>query len=256
MKTKNMTILHLRKSIDRSPSRPTFFLIPLVFACFALSPMARAVMPPPDGSYPGQNTAEGQQALFSLTTGIFNTADGFHALFHDTNGSHNTAVGDDALFSDVGGSNNTATGDHALFSNTIGNNNAAYGYQALFGNDGFDNTAVGYQALYSNTTGSSNTADGVEALFQNDTGNNNIALGRAAGVNLDTGDNNIDIGNGGFHGEANTIRIGTQGTQTNAYIAGIFPVSVPNGLGVVVDSTGHLGTVASSQRFQDEIKPM
>src|SRR5205823_11347728 len=57
-------------------------------------------------------------------------------------------------------------------------------------------------------------------------------------------------------GESNIIRIGTQGEQTNTYVAGIFAVSVPNGLGVVVDSTGHLGTVASSQRFKDEIKPM
>ena len=35
-KIKNMTTLHLRKSIDRSPSRDRFVLIPLVLACFAL----------------------------------------------------------------------------------------------------------------------------------------------------------------------------------------------------------------------------
>ena len=43
------------------------FVVPLV--CFGLLPKAQAVNPPPDGGYPGGNTAEGQNALFSLTTG-------------------------------------------------------------------------------------------------------------------------------------------------------------------------------------------
>ena len=38
-------------------------LIVLTLACFALSPGARAVDPPPDGGYPGDNTAEGEDAL-------------------------------------------------------------------------------------------------------------------------------------------------------------------------------------------------
>src|SRR6476659_7620474 len=42
-------------------------LIALTLGCFALSPQARAVSPPPDGGYPNNNTAEGQDALFSLT---------------------------------------------------------------------------------------------------------------------------------------------------------------------------------------------
>ena len=33
---------------------------------FAFLPMARAVLPPPDGGYPGGNTAEGVSALASL----------------------------------------------------------------------------------------------------------------------------------------------------------------------------------------------
>jgi len=76
MKTKNMTILHLRKSIGRSPLRLGFLLIGLALAWFALSPPAQAVTPPPDGGYPGFNTAEGDNALFSLTTGTNNTATG------------------------------------------------------------------------------------------------------------------------------------------------------------------------------------
>src|SRR4030095_5747672 len=51
----------------------------------------------------------------------------------------------------------------------------------------------------------------------------------------------IDIGNEGVADEANTIRIGTTGTQTNAYIAGSAGVSIP-GAPVVVDASGHLGT--------------
>jgi len=42
------------------------FLIPLVLACFALSPRAQAVTPAPDGGYPGFNTAEGFNALLAL----------------------------------------------------------------------------------------------------------------------------------------------------------------------------------------------
>jgi hypothetical protein len=97
METKNMTIQHFKKSIDQSPLR-LLFLIPLVLACFALSPpIALAVTPPPDGGYANLNTAEGDFALFSLTTGTENTALGFKALYSDTIGFLNTATGRFAL---------------------------------------------------------------------------------------------------------------------------------------------------------------
>jgi hypothetical protein len=80
-------------------------------------------------------------------------------------------------------------------------------------------------------------------------------LGTSAGT-LTTGDNNIDIGNVGAAAESSTIRIGTQGTQTGAYIAGIYEATVAKGVGVVVDDTGHLGTKSSSERFKQDIKPM
>src|SRR5207249_4051057 len=83
-----------------------------------------------------------------------------------------------------------------------------------------------------------------------------IALGANAGQNLTTGDNNIDIGNAGVAGESNTIRIGTVRTHANTFIAGISGVTVAGGVGVIIDSKGHLGTVVSSERFKDEIKPM
>src|ERR1700686_2591411 len=97
-KTKNMTILHLKKSIGRSPWRFGFLLIPLMLVCLSFTPIARAVNPPPDGGYGGANTAEGTDALFSRTTGVWNTALGYQALYHVTSGNQNTATGFQTLF--------------------------------------------------------------------------------------------------------------------------------------------------------------
>jgi hypothetical protein len=96
-------------------------------------------------------------------------------------------------------------------------------------------------------------ATGDEALSQNTTGSFNIALGIIAGDNLTTGDNNIDIGNEGIAAEANTIRIGTG--QSATYIAGINGATASGGAAVFVNSDGKLGTIQSSARFKDEIKP-
>jgi Chaperone of endosialidase len=281
-----------RHSISRSPLRYGLFFIPLVLAAFALSPTAHAQLsPPPDGGYAGDNTAEGTDALFSLTAGTENTAIGFDALTSNTTGDSNTATGSialgsnttgvrntangfAALNSNTTGERNTATGRAALTFNTTGNNNTADGHDALFNNTtairntasgsfalfsnttGPDNTAVGYFALFFNTTGDSNTATGYDALLNNTTGAGNIALGNFAGSNLTTGNNNIDIGNLGVAGEANTIRIGTVGTQTATYIAGIMGKTVGRGIPVIIDNTGNLGTANSSARFKHEIKPM
>ena len=281
----------------------------VVLGCFALSPPAQAQLPPPapDGGYPNQNTAEGDSALFSLTTGTANTAIGNSALTNNTSGSLNTAIGVFALFnnstgnsntatgvnalvSNRTGSNNTATGDgalsinttgmentatgaNALATNTMGTDNTATGFDALVNNTmGGSNTATGLQALDSNTTGGNNTANGENALFFNTTGFNNtaegfqallnnrgssnIAVGSNAGLNLTTGNSNIDIGNQGVAGEAAKIRIGTVGTQTKTFIAGIHGTTASGGVAVFVNSAGQLGTVTSSARFKDEIKPM
>src|SRR6266496_1397597 len=84
LKNKNMTTLSLRNLVNHAPLRRGVLLIALTLACFALSPTARAVLPAPDGGYPGSNTAEGTNALFSLTFGSSNTAIGFDALYHNT----------------------------------------------------------------------------------------------------------------------------------------------------------------------------
>jgi hypothetical protein len=172
--------------------------IPLVLITFALVGFAliqntQAVSPAPDGGYPGGNTAEGQAALLSLTTGGFNTAVGFLSLRSDTTGNFNTAVGAGTLLANTT-DNNTATGAGALLSNTTGTDNTASGAFALFFNTtGSHNTANGDQALFSNTSGSENTATGLDALAFNTTGMWNTAIGSNALFNT-TGLGNTGIG--------------------------------------------------------------
>src|SRR5439155_1159113 len=105
-------------------------------------------------------------------------------------------------------------------------------------------------------TANFNTANGFQALYNNTTGASNIALGYNAGTNLTTGSNNIEIGNVGVAGESKHIRIGTTGTHTHTFISGISGATVAGGVGVIIDTSGHLGTVVSSERFKDAIKPM
>ena len=191
--------------------------IAVTLVCFGLLPNAQAVDPPPDGGYPGGNTAEGTDALFTLTTGVSNTGLGFKALYHDTTGDANTATGRQALFSNTTGGSNTANGFNALLTNTTGD----------------FNTAIGVNALY-NTTGSSNTAIGVAAgdLL---TGNGNVCIGR--GVH-------------GVAGENNTTRIRNI-SDTVQPVVGIDPDYV------TVDSNGRLGRAnVSSRRYKHDIKPM
>jgi len=157
--------------------RLSAFLIATWLACLPCLPNAQAVSPAPDGGYPGGNTAEGQNALLSLTTGTYNTAIGIYSLLSLTDGSFNTAVGAGALLFNVGdqasgeGTQNTAVGRAALLNNTTGANN----------------TATGTTALLNNTTGNDDVAGGVRALFLNTTGSNNIAIGSSALPNNTSG---------------------------------------------------------------------
>jgi hypothetical protein len=106
-------------------------LITLALLCFALLPHAQAVVPPPDGFYPGLNTAEGQNALLSLTTGQGNTAAGWLSLRNTTTANFNTAIGAATLVLNTA-DQNTAASTGALFLNTIGFQNTANGaFRAL-----------------------------------------------------------------------------------------------------------------------------
>ena len=227
------------------------------------------------------NTAVGAAAL-NNNYGNSNTASGYAALALNTSGTENTAIGSEALrgSSDAGhanavGSFNTATGARALYSNHDGGVNVAAGYKALEANvggfynvasggfalgnntSGSYNVATGANALYYNNTGGTNTATGHQALQNNISGSNNVAVGYQAGNNLTTGSNNIAIGAGvlATAGESNTTRIGKT-TQKKTFIGGIYNKTVASGVGVIVNSSGQLGTVQSSARYKDDIRPM
>ena len=229
------------------------------FGCFALSQTAQAVVPPPDGGYANRNTAEGKDALFSLTTGVDNTALGFQALYNGTTASGNTAVGSQALLSNIASTRNVAVGAGTLDSLTSGEMN----------------TAVGNVSLEQGVSVNFNTALGRHALGRTQ-GDQNTGLGFFAGWNLSgDGTNNIYIGNAGpvpIGTESNTIRIGTQTAtiatvgnppfeshpmpaHTATFIAGITGTAV-TGRPVMINANGKLGTPPSSARFKEGIKPM
>jgi hypothetical protein len=298
--------VNLRNPTNHAPLPCRSFIILLVIACFAVLPKMQAT--PEEGpadratpqevptgpeipeeaptapgiALPGFNTADGQNALASLTTGSANTAVGWFSLFSDTDGSFNTGVGAGALLFNTA-DNNTAFGAAALLFNTTAANNTAVGTAALLNNNGVENTAIGHEALNANTTAHDNTAVGLFAMLNNVdgtsntvigaaalrdnisgddnqavgrgalrfcTGNNNIGIGREAGANMTTADNVISIGSPG-DGTAFT-------TGNRCFIGNIRGVTVGNldGINVIVDSDGQLGTSTSSRRFKKDIKPM
>jgi len=248
----------MKTSIQFQKTTPTL-LIPLTVICFGLAPMVQAVGPDTDGSIAGSNNGEGVGVLVSRTTGIWNTGTGFEALNNLTAGNQNTATGIRSLFSDISGGYNTATGVYSLYTNTTGFFNSATGAYSLTNNTASGNTANGYSALYSNTTGSDNTATGFAALYRNTTASDNTALGAGAGSSPGIGSNNIYIGDAGFVGDNNVIAIGafaSSGTPyAFTYIGGIYD-SLVDDRPVYVRSDGALGTLVSSRRYKEEIKPM
>jgi uncharacterized coiled-coil protein SlyX len=258
------TTLPIRNSMNYSLLRRAFILIPLVLMGFALSPRVRAVTPAPDGGYAGFNTAEGTDALQSLTSGVANTAIGAGALFSNTTGNDNTANGFGALAHDTTGSINTALGFQALFFNATGFENAATGWRALFTNTtGFHNTADGFSALLRNTTGNHNTANGDEALGSNTTGNFNTTDGAHSLENSTTGSGNTALGFGACDNVTtanNVICIGSgvegANVSNSCYIGSVFGQISSGGTAVFINSSGKLGTSTSSRRFKEEIKPM
>jgi hypothetical protein len=139
-----------------------------------------------------------------------------------------------------------------------GSGNSALGLAALRWNaSGASNTALGVQALMFNTHGQNNTAVGGDALSSNSIGSHNVAVGYNAGRNASASSNNsIFIANTGLNGDTGVIKIGTQGTQTQTYIAGIHGATSESGIAVLVDSSGRLGTTTSSRRYKQDIASM
>src|SRR6266496_4184629 len=256
--------------------------------CFGLCQQVQSATdtPDPGGTLPTSNTADGQSALFSLTTGLYNSAFGFlsvlsisdgnfdtgigagallvdtagentavgaGALLVNSTGSHNTAVGTFALFNNVDGSDNNAVGHSALLSNVSGTFNNAHGRNALLNSIGDQNNAMGDDAMFFNTTGSFNTAIGDDALDNNVDGNSNVAIGDEAGAGLGASVNNcIAIGapgDGPFATFDNTCFIGSIFGQ---------PVSDPESqVPVFVDQFNNVGVFnTSSRKLKHDIQPM
>jgi hypothetical protein len=206
------------------------------------------------------NTAIGSVAMGQSNGGYQNIAIGWAAMYGDNFGSSyghfDIAIGAAALENNTTGYQNIAIGGAALDQDTTGYNNTASGHQALFQNTiGYANMASGLQALYSNNSGYRNTAAGTVSLYSNTTGHNNIGVGWGAGANITGGSNNIELGAAGSSSDANTIRIGTQGTHNATYIAGISGSSV-TGADVVVSTTGKLGVLPSSIRYKRDIQAL
>lgn len=186
----------------------------------------------------GQNTGIGASALSSNTTGAYNTATGATALVSNTTGSKNTSLGQGSMLANTTGSDNTAVGFQALTSEVTSGDNTALGYQAMLGATGNFSVAIGSGSL------------------PNATGDNNIAIGYQSGSGVGTGGNNVLIANAGTSTDANLIRIGTLGTHTATYIAGLSGTNITGGAAVVVNGAGQVGVVSSSRRYKQDIQPM
>jgi trimeric autotransporter adhesin len=106
------------------------------------------------------------------------------------------------------------------------------------------NTAEGVGALGGNVNGTFNTAIGDSALFNSTSGSFNIALGSGAGLNVTTAGNVICIGTDGNN------------VDNSCYIGQIFGATSSGGTAVFINSNGRLGTMTSSQRFKESIKPI
>jgi Chaperone of endosialidase len=250
----------------------------VVLVFFALCDDLQAVTPPPDGGYPGQNTAEGQNALLNLNVnnGTNNTAVGWWALRTNVQGDFNTAIGSGALATNTA-DGNTAIGGAALFSNTMGDYNTAAGLLALFHNtvglyntalgastlqsnhQGLSNTAAGYQALYFNDStgtglGSYNSAFGAFALMNNTDGEANSAFGTGAMEFNLTGQDNVAVGTGALlsnlTGGGNTA-IGTDALESsngsnNVALGAFAGLNQDNGSGNVYIGAGMFGVAGES----------
>ncbi len=213
------------------------------------------------------NTAVGTQALTYNGLGSWNSAVGGFTLFLNRTGVANSAFGYQALYSNDSGSaglanGNSAFGFNALAFNVDGGSNNAFGTQALEYNvDGYVNNAFGVNALWYNIDGAANVAIGDSALADNVSGSLNTVVGTLAGSDVE-GNDNIYIGaTSGLPGggsESQTIRIGDPQAILASYIAGIDGATVDpdTSTPVFVDANGKLGTIVSSERFKDDIRPM
>lgn len=189
------------------------------------------------------STFIGANAGNLTNTGTENTAIGSGSLNAITSGQVNTALGQNSLPVLTSGFNNTGCGQTTLFSLTGGNNTTT----------SVANTAVGAAAGQNLVSGAYNILVGGST--------NGTAVGSAGFAYTGAESSNICIGSAGVTGDGNTIRIGSQGgtlgAQNKCFIAGITGVTVASSAPVLINTgTGQLGTVASTKRLKDNIKPL
>ncbi len=205
---------------------------------------------------PNGNTALGEFALVSNTTGGGNTALGGGALSSNTTGNSNAAVGSGALLSNTTGVFNTATGNIALRNNTTGNSNTATGVgRPPKQHHGRRQHRHGVRRPRQQHHGQQQHRHGRQRPLQQHHGQHQHRPGVPSRGQCETGSNNIHIGNAGAAADTAIIRIGTQGTQTATFIEGIYGVTprVADALTVLIDSAGQLGTASSSRRVKTDI---
>ncbi len=210
-----------------------------------------------------RNIGIGTYALSTATTGTFNIAIGDEAMNQSKAASQNIAMGtsalrepDDSSYGNIVlGDNNLTTGGAAISRNVI------IGHDAVdVSSYAYDNTIIGHGAgPTSAAIMTQNTIIGTEAGSGITTSSiNNIFIGQKAGSAENIGSGNICIGHTGGGSEGSIIRLGTTGTHTGCYIAGIRGVTTNNNdaQAVFIDSSGQLGTTSSSRRYKEDIHDM
>ena len=219
------------------------------------------------------NTAIGYDALFRCASN-YNVAVGASTLNYLTSGGNNIAIGYSASYSATTAADNIAIGLNALTTNLSGYQNVTIGNGTMQSATSSSNVAIGHNTMHAITTGNSNTAIGCNSLNGITTGYANVAIGIQAGNSVLAGNNNIFIGNSTFASTdtsncivissqlitalgSNSIAIGFGATpSTTCYIDGIYGASLASGSNVVINSSGHLGTIVSSAKYKTDILPI
>lgn len=208
------------------------------------------------GSY---NVAVGAYAMPSLSSGSDNIAIGYRSNNSIGSQSDNIGIGNGAYYGSSG-SSNIAIGTSAL-QNTSGNFNTCMGFSAMLGSSGASasNSAIGHSSLAAISSGSSNSCLGDSTGTSLNSGSYNVLIGQSAGSGYTTGSesSNILLSASGTASESNVMRLGTAGSGngqvSTCYIAGITGVTV-TGTAVLCSATGQLGTIASSERYKENIE--
>ena len=206
-------------------------------------------------------TNSGSSSILNVTDASNNTIIGHGSGNATLSGDSNQGFGQGVFTALTTGRLNTALGTNALHALTIGDENVAVGNAALINSqsDNF-NVAIGYNSLNTLNGGSQNTAVGYNNLGSITTGKFNTTIGQSSGsAYTGSESSNLLIRSNGVNGESNTIRIGNPGsgddTQSSCFIAGITGITV-TGTAVLCSTTGQLGTVASSERYKENIKDL